>query len=69
MVHPGTDRAYQGAAGAGAMPGQVPGHARVLFIKDVAITLVILLALPWLVHRLLTRPHTVLGGGPNVSLS
>jgi hypothetical protein len=48
--------------------GRLPTHGQVRYVKDLAVTVLILLALPWLVHRLVTRPHSVLGGGPNVSV-
>jgi ABC-type uncharacterized transport system permease subunit len=48
--------------------GPLPSHAHVVYAKDLAITIVVLLALPYLVHRLITAPHKVLDGGSNVSL-
>jgi len=53
---------YESGAG-GVKLGPLPTHRTVLYVKDLAVTLVVLLALPYIVHRLLTRPGKVIDGG------
>lgn len=48
--------------GARTRLGPLPEHRTVLYVKDIAVTLVVLLALPYLVHKLVTRPGKVLDG-------
>ena len=50
--------------GAGATRlGPLPEHRHVLYVKDVAITLVVLLAVPYVVKKLLSDPGKVLDKG------
>jgi len=49
--------------GARTRLGPLPEHRTVLYVKDIAITAVVLLAFPYIVHKLLTRPGKVIDGG------
>lgn len=57
------DMAERPAADLGARTrlGPLPDHRTVIYVKDVAVTLVVLLALPYVIRRLLTRPSSVIG--------
>lgn len=46
-------------------PGRMPSHGAVSYWRELLLLALLLLALPWLVHTLVTQPSRVLAGrGP-----
>jgi hypothetical protein len=43
-------------------PGSLPCHSTLRYAKDAVTVLVMLVALPWLLWNLVTRPHSVMRG-------